>query len=266
MNNMNNIRIVDPSMSVESHWLDEIITANTPLLVLRNFLKPELRKAVVEDLQQCKEKIQVSHYPNGALTTLGPYLAKYISAPENYFTELHNIQPFLPDSLITLQKNVYQWVKQVLRFETLETASEVHYGSYSGSIVRFHADGVANPLHSDHIVRDAADTDLAVTEIRHQLSCVVCLQECNAGGVLRIYNKKWSPQDECFKIPDELGYRDGIKDGCDSFDYSPQSGDIYIFNPVYYHEIDRVVGDTRITMGFFFGITDRNMKQAIAWS
>lgn len=266
MNNTNKIRIIDPTQSVESHWLDEIMTAQTPLLVLRNFLKPEIRQMVVDDLQQCKEKIQVSHYPNGALTTLGPYLARHISAPEMYFTELRDIQPFLPDSLITLQKKVYQWVKQVLGFERLETASEVRHGPYSGSIVRFHANGVANPLHSDHIVRDAADTGLAVTEIRHQLSCVVCLQECNSGGVLRLYNKKWSPQDESFKIPGELGYRDDIKDGCDGFDFSPQSGDIYIFNPVYYHEIDRVVGDTRITMGFFFGITDKNMKRAIAWS
>ncbi|HHL2498354.1 TPA: hypothetical protein ACQ301_000326 [Yersinia enterocolitica] len=133
---------------------------------------------------------------------------------------------------------------------------------------RFQADARSTFCNAcnDHIVRDAAGSGLIVTAILHQLSCIVCLQECNDGGALRIYNKKWQPEDERFKTPGELGYRDGIKEGGESCEFYPLSGDIYIFNPAYYHEIDRVVGDTRITMGFFFGITDRNMKQAIAWS
>ncbi|MCC3705258.1 hypothetical protein LLR08_22215 [Rouxiella badensis] len=263
---LNQVRIIDPTTQVESAWLDEIVSARVPLLVLRNFLKPEVRRGVVDDLQQCRNSIQVSHYSNGALTTLGPYLAKYISAPENYFTGFRDIQPLLPSSVTSLQQKVYQWVKQVLKLDILETANDVHYGPYAGSIVRFHANGVSNPLHNDHIVRDAAGTGLVVTEILHQLSCVVCLQECNDGGALRIYKKKWQQEDERFKTLGELGYQDGIKEGYESFEFRPLSGDIYIFNPAYYHEIDRVVGDTRITMGFFFGIRDKGMKQAIAWS
>ncbi|WP_413507019.1 hypothetical protein [Serratia proteamaculans] len=263
---LHQIRVIEPTMLVEPDWLEDIITARVPLLVLRNFLQVEVRETVIGELQQCRENIRVSHYPNGTLTTLGPYLAKYTSAPENYFTELRDSLPLLPKSLISLQQNVYQWVKVVLKLDALETACEAQYGPYSGSIVRFHANGVANPLHSDHIVRDAAGTGLTVTAIRHQLSCVVCLQECNDGGALRIYNKKWRQEDERFKTSGELGYRDGIKEGCESCEFRPLSGDIYLFNPAYYHEIDRVVGDTRITMGFFFGITDENMKRAIAWS
>ena len=70
----NQFRVINPNMFVESTWLDDIVTARVPLLVLRNFLTPEVREAVVTDLQSCREKIRVSHYPNGALTTLGPYL------------------------------------------------------------------------------------------------------------------------------------------------------------------------------------------------
>ena len=81
-----------------------------------------------------------------------------------------------------------------------------------------------------------------------------------------VYKKKWQQEDERFKTLGELGYQDGIKEGYESFEFRPLSGDIYIFNPAYYHEIDRVVSDTRITMGFFFGIRDKGMKQAIAWS
>jgi len=186
----NQFRVINPNMFVESTWLDDIVTARVPLLVLRNFLTPDVRQAVVTDLQRCREKIRVSHYPNGALTTLGPYLARHTTAPDNYFTELRDIQPSLPPSLGALREQIYYWVQHALRLESLRTAQEPGRGEYAGSIVRFHADGVANPLHNDNIVRDAADSGLAVTQILHQLSCVVCLQECNAGGALRIYNKK----------------------------------------------------------------------------
>jgi hypothetical protein len=262
----NQIRVISPKMFVESTWLDDIVTARVPLLVLRNFLTPEVREAAVDDLQLCREKVRVSHYPNGALTTLGPYLAKHTAAPENYFTELRDIQPALPPSLHCLRDQVYNWVKHALRLESLQTATDPQHGDYAGSIVRFHANGVANPLHNDNIVRDAAGSGLTVTDILHQLSCVVCLQECSAGGELRIFNKQWQPVDERFKTPGELGYQSGVIEHCETCEFSPRSGDIYLFNPAFYHEIDRVEGDTRITMGFFFGLTDKKMKHAIAWS
>ncbi|WP_437608873.1 2OG-Fe(II)-dependent halogenase WelO5 family protein [Erwinia sp. V71] len=262
----NQIRVINPSMFVESTWLDDIVTARIPILVLRGFLTAEVSDAVVADLTQCRKQVRVSHYPNGALTTLGPYLAKYTSAPENYFTEMRDIQPLLPDTLLTLREQVYWWVQKVLKLESLQTAQEPELGPYSAAIVRFHADGVANPLHNDHIVRDAAGSGLAVTQILHQLSCVVCLQECDDGGELRVYNKKWQADDEQFKTPGELGYQDGVVHQCETCEFSPRRGDIYLFNPTYYHEIDRVSGDTRITMGFFFGLTDKKMKHAIAWS
>ncbi|QKJ85013.1 hypothetical protein PMPD1_0023 [Paramixta manurensis] len=262
----NQIRVINPTMFVETTWLDDIVTARVPLLVLRNFLSSETRQQVVDDLHACRERIRVSHYPNGALTTLGPYLARHTATPENYFTELRDIQPALPSSLDALKQDVYAWVKRSLKLEQLETAVEPGLGEYAGSIVRFHADGVANPLHNDHIVRDAAESGLVVTQIHHQLSCVVCLQECSEGGALRIYKKRWEPEDERFKTPGELGYQDAVVEDCEICEFRPRSGDIYIFNPAWYHEIDRVAGQTRITMGFFFGLTDRKMKQAMAWS
>jgi len=262
----NQIRVIHPEMFVESTWLDDIVTARVPLLVLRGFLSADVSHTVINDLAHCREKIRVSHYPNGSLTTLGPYLAKHTAAPEHYFSALRDIQPSLPDSLIALKNNVYQWVQHVLKLETLRTAQQPGQGAYSSAIVRFHADGVANPLHNDYIVRDAAGSGLVVTQILHQLSCVVCLQECDSGGELRVYNKKWQPQDEQYKTPGQLGYHPAVVGSSETCEFSPRQGDVYLFNPTYYHEIDRVSGDTRTTMGFFFGLTDKKMKHAIAWS
>jgi hypothetical protein len=262
----NQFRVINPNMFVETTWLDDIVTARVPLLVLRDFLTPARCEAVVDDLMLCREKIRETQYPNGSLTTLGPYLAKHTAAPGNYFSELRDLKPILPSSLSQLRDTIYDWVRHALKLESLQTAHQPEQGEYAGSIVRFHANGVANPLHNDNIVRDAADANLVVTKILHQLSCVVCLQACNTGGALRIYNKKWSPEDERFKTPGELGYQSAVTALTETCEFTPKRGDIYLFNPAYYHEIDRVEGDTRVTMGFFFGLTDKKMKHAIAWS
>lgn len=262
----NQIRVINPTMFVETTWLDDIVTARVPLLVLRGFLQPEMCNAVIEDLTQCREKVQASHYLSRTLTTLGPCLANYTAMPENYFTELRDMQPMLPASLTTLKDDLYQWVKKTLKLETLQAAKQPGLGEYSAAIVRFHANGVANPLHHDLIVRDAAGSGLTVTNILHQLSCAVCLQECDSGGELRIYNKKWQREDEQFKAEGEPGYNSEVVGMSETCEFSPRKGDVYIFNPAFYHEIGRVWGDTRITMGFFFGLTDKKMKNAIAWS
>lgn len=103
----------------------------------------------------------------------------------------------------------------------------------------------------DSVYRSLGVYDLVVSKIAQQLSCVVCLQECTSGGVLRIFKKKWRVEDEYFKVKCELGYSGGVVEGCGFCEFSPHLGDIYMFNPDFYHEIDRVVGATRITLGFF---------------
>lgn len=262
----NQIRVINPGMFVDNTWLDDIVTARVPLLVLRDFLTPAVTHAVVSDVIQCRQKIALTYPCPSTSVTLGACLATYASVPENYFTEMRDIQPMLPDTLLTLREQVYWWVQKVLKLESLQTAQEPELGPYSAAIVRFHSEGATHSLNSDHIVHDAAGGSLAVSQILHQLSCVVCLQACDSGGELRIYNRKWQADDEQFKTPGEQGYQRTVVQHCETCEFSPRRGDIYLFNPAYYHEIDRVTGDARITMDFFFGLTDKKMKHAIAWS
>lgn len=266
MDEPSEVKIVTPAMSVEPRWFEDIISARTPVLVFRDFLPPVMSQDLIRDLELCAESIRISSYLNATLTTLGPYLAKYVSCPGEYFRQVSDIQPVLPQSLTNMECTVYQLVMQWLQLEALNIALEPVLGEYSGSVVRFHANGIANPLHNDNISRDAAGTGLIVTQVTQQLSCVVCLQACTSGGALRIFNKKWGLEDEQFKVEFQLGYADEVVDGYEFCEFSPQRGDVYIFNPNFYHEIDHVVGTTRITMGFFFGLTDPKGKEAIAWS
>ena len=115
-------------------------------------------------------------------------------------------------------------------------------------------------------MRDAASTDLCVARLTYQLSCVICIQECDQGGHLRHYQKQWHPDDEKYKIENGIGYDSQVVQGKPCFTFQPQTGDVYLINPTNYHEVDRVAGKTRITLGFFIGFFDRELRNAIVWS
>lgn len=266
MSNYQKILIINPLTSIESGWTKDIVTGHTTLLVLRGFLRNNTMHSISRDVLACHENITTSNYTNANLTTLGPYLAKYFSNPHAYFSQSRAQQSLYPQSLVDIRAVIYQTLRHALVLDYLETAFEPGLGEYSGSIIRFHADGVSNPLHTDNVLRDGSGSGLAVTAIKHQLSCVVCLQECTQGGILRIHQKVWEPLHERFKVKGELGYREDVISGSEFCDFYPRQGDIYVFNPNHYHQISPVSGMTRITMGFFFGIVDESMKKAIAWS
>lgn len=260
------ILIISPLTPIESSRIKDIVNGHTMLLVLRGFLHNNTMRAISRDVLNCHDNITTSNYINANLTTLGPYLARYLSNPHEYFSKSQALESIYPQSLIDMRANIYETLRRELVLNCLKTAFEPGSGNYSGSIIRFHADGISNPLHTDNILRDGSGSGLAVAAIKHQLSCVVCLQECTQGGRLRIHQKTWEPSHERFKVKGELGYREDVISGSNACDYYPRRGDIYVFNPNHYHQILAVSGTTRITMGFFLGIVDDDMKKAIAWS
>jgi hypothetical protein len=157
-------------------------------------------------------------------------------------------------------------VRSVLGLAGLDVAREADGRRYADSIIRVHGDGVANPLHNDNIMRDASRTGLKLAGLKHQLSCVVCVQECDRGGELVTYRKRWAPDDEVFKVKDGLGYDDRVIVGVERDVFRPRQGDVYLINPTSYHEIKQVGGKDRVTLSFFIGFYDDNLEEAVLWS
>ncbi|WP_196884487.1 hypothetical protein [Pseudomonas fragi] len=168
------VEIVTPDRVVGPAWLDDVISARISVLVFRGFISSDLTRILIDDLKSCESSVRVSSYLNATLTTLRPYLAKYVWSPDEYFEQAATIKTLLPYSLRQAQSDIYQLVKQWFCLDSLNTAVEPVLGEYSGSVIRFHADGIANPLHSDNISRDAAGSGLIVERIAHRLvvSCV----------------------------------------------------------------------------------------------
>ncbi|MGW7001545.1 2OG-Fe(II)-dependent halogenase WelO5 family protein [Streptomyces sp. NPDC054933] len=258
--------IVDASTArPDSALLQQLAHGEIAVVVLRNLLPAEAFAVNRERIGKLLANASTTEYVNGALTTVGPYLAKYLDRPQGYFEDAEAARAMLDSVEFDLDGQVRSGLREAFGLGSMEPAREPDGREYSPSVVRIHANGVRNPLHNDNIMRDAAGTGIALADLAFQLSCVVCLQECDGGGELRMYQREWKPVDEAHKIPGGLGYDEAVVDGIPCHEFKPQAGDVYLINPTRYHSIERVSGSDRLTMGFFVGFGDDRLKDAVVW-
>lgn len=246
--------------------LEDLRHERQGLVVLKNALEPADLSACQRAVEAHRHEATVTKYPNGTLTTFGPYLARYLSDSSAYFARSTATDVLFSDPTHDLRKAVRNVLMTAFAMRSLEVAREPDGRMYAGAILRLHSDGISNPLHNDNIMRDAAGTGLRLADLACQFSCVVCIQECTEGGRLHHYQKSWEPEDERFKIPSGLGYDEDVVEGFRHLAYKPETGDVYVMNPTYYHAIERVGGMERRTLGFFFGSFDDSLNDAVAWS
>ena len=245
--------------------LRKLVEGDVAVIVLRNLLPAEVFADNLARVRELFGSASTTTYANGALTTIGPYLAKYLSDFESYTAAAKEARALLDSVSFDLDARVRDRLRDQLGLAGLDPARQADGEEYAASVIRIHADGVRNPLHNDNIMRDARDTDLALKELAYQLSCVVCMQECSSGGELRIYRKPWEPADEKFKIPSGLGYDEEVVANVPMQEFKPRTGDVYLINPTRYHSIERVSGLDRLTLGFFFGFADHSLRSAVVW-
>ncbi|WP_269858105.1 2OG-Fe(II)-dependent halogenase WelO5 family protein [Streptomyces sp. RPT161] len=245
--------------------LRQLVAGETAVVVLRDLLPADAFAVNRERIGKLLANASTTEYVNGALTTVGPYLAKYLDRTDDYFADADAAKSLLDTVEFDLDGQVRTALRDAFGLGSVEPASEPDGRLYSPSVVRIHADGVRNPLHNDNIMRDAKGTGIALADLACQLSCVVCLQECDEGGELRIYQKEWQPADEAHKIPGGLGYDEAVVDGVPCHEFKPSAGDVYLINPTRYHSIERVHGSDRLTMGFFIGFGDDRLQDAVVW-
>jgi hypothetical protein len=245
--------------------LRRLSAGETAVIRLRGLLAPEALDAARRRAHDLLGLASTVNYTNGSLTTVGPYLAAHLGDPDRYFALSDHANRRMADAGFDLPARVRAALRHTFGLDRLEPARQPDGRGYGEAVIRLHADGVRNPLHNDHIARDAQGTDWAVARVVRQLSCVVCLQECDSGGELITYAKPWEADDERWKVPGELGYRGEVAGTAPRHVFRPQTHDVYLINPTYYHEIEEVHGATRTTLGFFIGFTDDALTHAVAW-
>lgn len=245
--------------------LRKLINGEYPVVVLKGLLSEDRLKDGVTRISQLYENAKVTPYVNGSLTLIGTFLVKHLSDTDKYFSAAAEADQRALDAGLDLASYVRGRLREVLDLDSFEVATEPDGRSYASSNVRICKNTVDTPLHNDNIMRDGAATDIVLANLKHQLSCVVCLQGPEEGGELSIYRKPWELDDEVHKIPNGLGYDLGVVEGREHCRFRPQSGDIYLLNPTNHHAVERVYGNDRITLGFFFGFFDDTLKSGVTW-
>jgi hypothetical protein len=235
------------------------------VVVLKGMLPADLLAANKQRILPLMKHSNTTTYTNGALTIIGLYLIKYLSHLADYFTDARRAEALTDSVGFDLAAQVRERLREVFGLRRFEVAVENNGERCANSNVRIYTDTVATPLHNDNIMRDGVSSGLMLANLKHQLSCVVCLQECDAGGELNIYRKPWEPADEVYKIPGGLGYDLGVVSGTPIHRFRPRTGDVFLLNPTYYHAIEEVSGADRLTLGFFFGFFDDEFTEGVAW-
>ena len=258
------ITVSNGSASLGTGILDALIEGRIGLLRLEAALPPDALGVARNGILQARPA--VNRYANASLTTIGPYLANRLGRVQEYFRDAGDTDTVFGVADHDLRAHARTLVSQALGLSCLSVLVDPSHGGYAPAVVRLHGDGVSNPLHNDHIARDAAGSGLRVADITVQLSAVMCIQECDAGGQLKVFRRPWSAADEAWKVRDGLGYQDRVVDGASQLTFKPATGDIYVLNPTNYHAIAAVSGQTRITAGFFFGLFEDSPGEAFAWS
>ncbi|YAG09203.1 Prolyl 4-hydroxylase alpha subunit Fe(2+) 2OG dioxygenase domain-containing protein [Nostoc sp. DSM 114167] len=121
------------------------------------------------------------------------------------------------------------------------------YGYYFAGLIR--QINVAL-LHIDFAGLDAPDW--VIGNITSQLVWNLYVKAPNQGGVCKVYNRQWQPEDEKYKTPGSYGYDRSLIATSEVKHNIPLTGDLVIFNSRNFHEVLPGMGE-RITINSFIG-------------
>jgi hypothetical protein len=121
------------------------------------------------------------------------------------------------------------------------------YGNYFAGLIR--QINIAL-LHIDFAGLDAPDWRIG--KIKSQLVWNVYIKAPSQGGICKVYNRQWQPEDEKYKIPGSYGYDYSLVANSEVKHNIPLTGDLVIFNSRNFHEVLPGIGE-RITISSFIG-------------
>ena len=214
--------------------------------------------------------VTVKEYSNSegskvSLRYIGPGLGQYVSDQVTYFKETKSayakfdkLYKDLPDP----RKMVRDEIGKLLPDKKIVIAKEKDQ-QCSDAVVRIMVDGDMSALHRDSAMNYFKGWQ--ISSYPTQFSALVCFQMPESGGELTVYKKRWQPQDDLAKEEGVTGYPNSLVSDAESCTITPEQGDLYIFHPEIYHDINSMQGQRqRITQGIFFATSTKD-EQAVSW-
>jgi hypothetical protein len=254
-------QIVD-HLSADEVIMERLISGKTSLIIIRGFYD---RKSCQTAVERIKNHDQ-TRFQDGELKHIGTFLMAHATDKERYFKDSLECKTTLEEIFRGIANPVLQIYKEVERMfpdRSVSLAREFQY-DYSQAVIRIHEKGRSVQIHKDNVRYEGRE--YAVSDIDSQLSCVLHLQESESGGDLVLYNRSWEKDDERFRNID-FGYSRDLTESSQSYRVANiEAGDLVIINPIYYHEVTRIIGDVpRITLGMFLGFYNQQ-RRIVAWA
>lgn len=254
-------RVVDRSQACGINP-GRLVSGKTPLVVIRNFYDKKSCQTAVGRIK----KLGQAGFQNGKLRHIGPFLMAHVTDKKKYFEDAAKARTALEDVFDGISNPIqliYETAASMFPGHSVSLARELQ-NDYSQAVIRIHEKGRSVPVHKDNVGYEGME--YAVSDIDHQLSCVLHLQESESGGDLVMYDRRWTKTDERFRNID-FGYSSNLVESS-RFCRAPGlgAGDLVIINPRYYHRVTEITGDTpRITLGMFLGFYGQDRK-IVAWA
>lgn len=242
--------------------LQSILSNKIPAIVIRNFYDEENCQTIAYRIKNHRQ----SNFQNGKLRHIGPFLMSHTTDKKKYFEDAKDAQREFEKIFHGIKNpimHIYEFISNKFPNHSISLAREFK-NDYSPAIIRIHEKGKSIPVHKDNVGYEGKE--YALSDVDHQISCILHLQESESGGNLVMYNKQWKKEDEKFRNID-FGYSlrlIGSSETCEISNFS--AGDLVIMNPNYYHKVTEITGNTpRITLGMFLGFYRKDCK-IVAWA
>lgn len=242
--------------------LEHVLSGKVPATIIHNFYGEKYCQIIADRVKNHNQ----DNFQKGKLRHIGPFLMSHATNKKKYFEHAKQSLRTFERIFCRIENpitQIYNSIGKLFPGYSISLAHELE-NDYSSAIIRIHEKGKSIPVHKDNVKYEGKEYSLS--DIDHQLSCILHLQESERGGDLVIYNKQWKKEDEKFRNID-FGYSSRLTASSEFCRISNfKAGDLVIMNPSYYHRVTKITGITpRITLGMFLGVYRKDHK-IVAWA
>lgn len=244
--------------------LEALLADEIPAIRIRNFASREECASFAEAVRRAGLKFYSVARRIGYIG-MAQYEYRWNRPKEDYFRDV----PAADAARDAIQAASFDAVRRLI--ERLQEhypvgrvgIAEEELGSYFAGIIRQASEGV--DLHADFAPFNAPT--YVIGTIDAQLGWNFYAEELVSGGETTVYHAPWSPEVRPGEIPQSYNLPHSIVEGAETFTFTPNIGDVVIFNTRNPHEISGGVagpGRERISIGSFIGrLPNRDL---VMWS
>ncbi len=244
--------------NIEENTFQKLIDDRCPALVFRKFCDKTTCKTIANRISD----FSCEDYGSGEVKKVGVFLTAFPTKKRQYFIDAKKAEKTLTHILghSDPRKKIHELLSKLFA-KKVDIAKEGRK-RYASAIIRIHENGDPAPLHRDNVNFEAKG--FSVIDCKHQLSCVLHIQEPERGGELVIYKRLWRESDEKFRSGG-FGYSSNvIQNDTQMAVIKPETGNLVIINPNHFHQIQTIRGRSgRIILGMFAGIKNQKI---VTWS